>query len=325
MSGTYKNIEMQVLGESGYETIYPVVTTVIEQNKNLQQKFWRGTQAEYDAIQNKDANTMYIVTDASGEPIQSGDMLKSVYDPTGKEQDIFAYALPASEKGVASGVATLDTNGKVPSGQLPSMDYIPTSEKGANSGVATLGSDGKVPSTQLPAMNYAPSTHASQHASGGSDPITPASIGAATSDHTHSNYAASSHNHAASNITSGTLDVARGGTGKSSVTSGNFLVGNGTSALTEKTPAQVLSAIGAASSSHNHAAGNITSGTLNAARIPTLAASKVTTGTFAATDVKAATGTDYTTARVRNIQASTTDLTAGSSSLANGDIYLVYE
>ena len=45
-----KNIEMQVLGESGYETIYPVVTTVLEQNKNLQQKFWRGTQAEYDAI-----------------------------------------------------------------------------------------------------------------------------------------------------------------------------------------------------------------------------------------------------------------------------------
>ena len=172
---------------------------------------------------------------------------------------------------------------------------------------ADLGADGKVPESQLPDMDYAPSTHASQHATGGSDPITPASIGAATSDHTHSNYAAKSHNHSASNITSGTLGVARGGTGKSSVTSGNFLVGNGTSALTEKTPAQVLSAIGAAASSHNQAA------------------STITAGTFAATGVKAATGTDYTTARVRNIQASTTDLTAGSSSLANGDIYLVYE
>ena len=67
------------------------------------------------------------------------------------------------------------------------------------------------------------------------------------------------------------------------------------------------SSIGAAATSHNHAAGNITA------------------GTFSATNVKAATGTDYTTARVRNIQASTTDLTAGSSALANGDIYLVYE
>ena len=117
---------------------------------------------------------------------------------------------------------------------------IPSSEKGAAGGVATLGTDGKVPTGQLPAMNYAPSTHASQHGSGGSDPITPAAIGAA----------AASHNQAASTITA---------------------------------------------------------------------------GTFAATDVKAMNGTDYTTARVRNIQASTTDLTAGSSALANGDIYLVYE
>ena len=117
---------------------------------------------------------------------------------------------------------------------------IPTTEKGAANGVATLGADGKVPTGQLPAMNYAPSTHASQHGSSGSDPITPAAIGAA----------AASHNQAASTITA---------------------------------------------------------------------------GTFAATDVKAMNGTDYTTARVRNIQASTTDLTAGSSSLSNGDIYLVYE
>ena len=36
-------------------------------------------------------------------------------------------------------------------------------------------------------------------------------------------------------------------------------------------------------------------------------------------------GTDYTTAKIRNIKASTTDLTAGTSTLASGDIYLVYE
>lgn len=38
-------------------------------------------------------------------------------------------------------------------------------------------------------------SHASTHASGGSDPITPASIGAAAASHTHSEYAASDHNH----------------------------------------------------------------------------------------------------------------------------------
>ena len=117
---------------------------------------------------------------------------------------------------------------------------IPTTEKGAANGVATLGADRKIPAEQLPTMDYAAKTHASQHGSGGSDPITPAAIGAA----------AASHNQAASTITA---------------------------------------------------------------------------GTFAATGVKAMNGTDYTTARVRNIQASTTGLTAGSSALANGDIYLVYE
>lgn len=47
----------------------------------------------------------------------------------------------------------------------------------------------------------------------------------------------------------GTLAVGHGGTGKTSVTANNFLVGNGTSALVEKTPAQVLSLIDAVSSS----------------------------------------------------------------------------
>ena len=65
--------------------------------------------------------------------------------------------------GVASGIATLGTDGKLISGQLPSINkthvglgnvdnvaQIPLSQKGAASGVATLGTDGKVPSSQLP-------------------------------------------------------------------------------------------------------------------------------------------------------------------------------
>lgn len=43
--------------------------------------------------------------------------------------------------------------------------------------------------------------------------------------------AASSHNHSTSNITSGTLGVARGGTGKATHTSNAVLTGNGTSAV----------------------------------------------------------------------------------------------
>ena len=46
-----------------------------------------------------------------------------------------------------------------------------------------------------------------------------------------STFTPSSHSHATGDITSGTLGVARGGTGRSSLTSGKVLVGNGTSAV----------------------------------------------------------------------------------------------
>lgn len=52
-------------------------------------------------------------------------------------------------KGQPGGIASLDSDGKVPHEQLPPMDYIPTSEKGVPSGVATLGSDGQIPLNQL--------------------------------------------------------------------------------------------------------------------------------------------------------------------------------
>ena len=61
-----------------------------------------------------------------------------------------------------------------------------------------------------------------------------------------------------------------------------------------------------AASSHSHAAGTITAGTLIAG-------------------VVATNSTDYTTYRLRNIAANTTALTANSSTLTNGTIYLQYE
>ena len=59
-------------------------------------------------------------------------------------------AVSESDVGVANGVAELDSTGKVPASQLPSMDYISTSEKGANSGVATLDASGKLTAAQKP-------------------------------------------------------------------------------------------------------------------------------------------------------------------------------
>lgn len=58
-----------------------------------------------------------------------------------------------------------------------------------------------------------------------------------------------SHTHSASNITSGTLSVSRGGTGRSTLTSGYFLRGNGTGAVTMSSISEVQSALGISSSS----------------------------------------------------------------------------
>lgn len=44
---------------------------VIEQNKGNEQKFWVGTQEEYDALISKDENTMYITVDGDGNSISA--------------------------------------------------------------------------------------------------------------------------------------------------------------------------------------------------------------------------------------------------------------
>ena len=107
--------------------------------------------------------------------------------------------------------------------------------------------------------------------------------------------AASSHNHAAGDITSGTLSVARGGTGSGNASDARTALGAQaaltfgisntnavkvdsssvaddeyarftSSGLESRSTSEVLSDIGAAAASHNHSATDITSGTLAVAR-----------------------------------------------------------
>lgn len=60
-------------------------------------------------------------------------------------------AIPATQKGMAGGVAPLDASGKVPATHLPELaDYIPVEEKGAAGGVAPLDAGTKVPVANLP-------------------------------------------------------------------------------------------------------------------------------------------------------------------------------
>jgi hypothetical protein len=61
-----------------------------------------------------------------------------------------------------------------------------------------------------------------------------------------------SHTHDAGAITTGSFGVARGGTGRTTLAAGSYLIGDGTNAVALQTPAQVLAAIGAASGAHVH-------------------------------------------------------------------------
>lgn len=56
-----------------------------------------------------------------------------------------------------------------------------------------------------------------------------------------------------------------------------------------------------------------------------LGAAPVASPAFTGTPKAPTSSTDYSTARLRNIRAGTADLTAGTSSLNSGEIYLVYE
>lgn len=72
-----------------------------------------------------------------------------------------------------------DTNIHITAAERQNWDaMLPAAQKGAAGGVAGLDSDGKVPTTQLPAT-MTPASHAASHKTGGSDALTPADIGAA--------------------------------------------------------------------------------------------------------------------------------------------------
>lgn len=105
----------------------------------------------------------------------------------------------------------------------------------------------------------------------------------------------------------GTLPVANGGTGAATLTSGRALIGNGTNAVAFRAITNNTSASTAVPASTNLITANTLRYALNR-----------TTATTAA-------DTNYTTYMVRSVAANTTDLTAGTSSLASGAIYLVYE
>lgn len=90
------------------------------------------TEAEVEAIAEQAAED--IAEQAAQEAVEEA--LDDYYDKTATDD-------------LLDGKANL-VDGKVPASELPALDYIPTAEKGAANGVAELDGNGKVPSGQLP-------------------------------------------------------------------------------------------------------------------------------------------------------------------------------
>jgi hypothetical protein len=134
-----------------------------------------------------------------------------------------------------------DSVSSKPSTFAPSTHTHPLSQltqSSATTGqVATWNGSAWVPQTPSGGgSGGTPSAHASSHATGGSDAITPASIGAAAASHTHAvsdvtglqtaldgkqavgSYANATHQHSAADINSGTLALARIPTGTTGTT-----------------------------------------------------------------------------------------------------------
>lgn len=161
----------------------------------------------------------------------------------------------------------LGADGKIPASQLP---------LGVANGAASLDRNGKVPVTQIPALGYDPE--------GSADSVQ-------------------------SNLTAHINDKSNPhGVTKVQVGLGN--VDNTSDANKPISTATQNALNGKANTSHNHSAANITSGTLSVAR----------GGTGQTTLTPA-----VTTKGVRAIYAGTSDMTAGTTALTTGCIYLVYE
>ena len=144
----------------------------------------------------------------------SGDMMASTYDPAGKARDIFGYvdtaiaAIPAPD--ISGQIQTHNTSGSA-------HQDIRTALNGKSD---TGHSHTKAQITDFPASLPASDVYA--WAKAASKPgYTAAEVGAAAVGHTHTaaqiGAAASSHSHGTGDITSGTLAIARGGTGVTAV------------------------------------------------------------------------------------------------------------
>ena len=207
-----------------------------------------------------EVGTFSVYNGADGEG--SGDMLKSAYDTDNDgvvdDAEKLGGELPAYYATAAAVTAHTGSTENPHGVTAAQAGAIPTSEKGAASGVAELDSGGKVPSSQLP--SYVDDVL--EYASSASFPATGESGKIYVAQDTNKTYrwSGSAYVEIAQGVALGETSATayRGDRGKTAYEHSQTTSGN--------PHAVTLSDLGAAAASHTHAAGDITSGTLAVAR-----------------------------------------------------------
>lgn len=219
--------------------------------------------------------------------------------PTGAQAKVDALGatvIPLTQKGAVNGVATLDGTGKIPSAQLPAGAGV-TSVNGMAGAVTLTAADvSAVPTTQKGAANGVATLDASTLVPVAQIPGLPGT-----------------------QITSGTVDVARLPTGSTgtTVSLGNHTHTYPVSSVNSQTGAVVLAAadVGALATSARGAVNGVAS--LDAstlvpvAQIPNLDATKITSGTFATARIPSLAATYVTQTADNNPQVTSAASTKG--------------
>jgi hypothetical protein len=130
---------------------------VLQEGRAIRVKFENANTISTPTLDINSVGPRQIVSVGGGNPgvgsIKSGGIYDLIY--TGAQFQasgaLESASIPLAQKGAANGVATLDSNSKVPAGQL---------RMGTAGGLATLDTAGQVLAAQIPPLGYAPTSHA---------------------------------------------------------------------------------------------------------------------------------------------------------------------
>lgn len=130
--------DLQAVLDAKLGATAPAAALVNQRSGASSFKVWTGTQTQYDALGTYDSGTQYIITDAPAAAVSWSSITSK---PTTLSGFGITDAINSSLIGANSGVAPLDSSGKVPAANLPAYvdDVLEYANLGAFPGTGSSG------------------------------------------------------------------------------------------------------------------------------------------------------------------------------------------